>query len=491
MFWSWRMAASKSLRTLIFQRLLLPLTLFTVLETAFSYFVTLHYVDRTNDRWLLNSARALSQEIKIRDGAGIVELPPAALEIVKWNDFDKTFFKINSQQRGLLVGESFLPEPVGETVRASPVFSDASLNGEALRMVSMRVEKPETTDVFFVHVGETLNQRREMMRDMLLADLVPQIALVILVGLSLFSALKRGLHPLYRLTGEIAKRSPRDLSPIADTHVVSEVKTLADTTNGLLLRLESAIAAQQRFIANAAHQLRTPLAGLGVQLERAMREDDIAVVQSALEQMRQSSSRMAHTVSQLLALAKAEPVEGFGEMASVDLCLIARQTCMDWAAKALQKRMELAFDTSGSPIIIQGDSVLLYELIANLLDNAIGYGREGGQIQVCITNNPPRLSVSDDGPGVPESERAKIFERFYRLPGSCGDGCGLGLAIVKEIALRHQARLDITQAESGGVQITLVFDAGEKQEGKKKPHNQQGEIMGFKSNQSTNKGKKD
>jgi two-component system, OmpR family, sensor histidine kinase TctE len=455
------MTKDKSLKTGILVSLIIPLILFVTIEAVLSYFVTLHYVDKTYDRWLLDSARALAQEIKVRDAKVLVELPLAALEIVKWDDLDKTYFKINSTEKGLLAGESIVPEPSNPVDWSTPNFFKAEIHGEPVRVVSMRVLKKESQDTLFVHVAETLNKRREMMTDILLADLIPQFALVVIASFYLLVGLKRGLKPLHVLANEIAKRSPRDLSPIAETHVFSEVRTLTDTINNLLHRLELAIAAQQSFIANAAHQLRTPLAGFVVQAERALREHDLAAMKPALLQMHTSADRLSHTVSQLLVLAKSEPIDGMNELKQVDLYRLVRSTCIDWVPKALLRQMELSFECSEQPVSVQGDEALLRELLANLLDNAILYGRNKGHIVVRLTSRPtPTLTVEDDGPGIPETEKNKVFERFYRIPDSLGEGCGLGLAIVKEIADLHKARLELTQKNAmGGTLIVLVFEA--------------------------------
>lgn len=451
----------KSLRTGILVSLIIPLIFFITVETVLSYFVTLHYVNKTYDRWLLDSARALAQEIKIKDSIPSIELPLAALEIVKWDDLDKTYFKVNSQQEGLLAGDHNVPDPVEPVDWSTPVFFNHAINGEAIRLVSMRITKPDSQDSFFVHVGETLNKRNEMMRDILLADLIPQIVLVLIASLYLLIGLKRGLKPLHILANEIAKRSPRDLSPIAETHVFSEVRTLTDTINDLLQRLDHAIAAQQRFVANAAHQLRTPLAGFVVQAERAAREQDLAAMQPALKQMQNSADRLSHTVTQLLVLAKAEPVDGMSELKPVDLYGLVKATCLDWATKALHKRIDLSFECQDSAVPVLGDSALLIELLNNLLDNAILYSNPKGFIIVQLAAKPnPTLTIIDNGPGIPSHEASKVFERFYRIPGSQGNGCGLGLAIVKEIAELHHASLTLDSlASKGGSQFKLVFPA--------------------------------
>jgi two-component system sensor histidine kinase TctE len=241
--------------------------------------------------------------------------------------------------------------------------------------------------------------------------------------------------------------------------VFLEVRSLTDTINDLLERLGLAIATQQRFIANAAHQLRTPLAGLKLQVERAQREQDLSAMKPALTHIQSCADRMSHLTTQLLILARSEPIDGNYELRQVDLCELAKETCMDWVPKALQRYIELSFEGLNQPLIVRGDEVLLRELLANLLDNAICYGHDKGSIVVKVEHEPsPRLSVEDDGFGIPVLEMDKVFERFYRIPGSPGDGCGLGLAIVKEIADLHKAQLKLIRASAeGGTRIELVF----------------------------------
>ncbi len=456
------MIKKRSLKTEILFRLAVPLIFFISIESVLSYFVTLHHVDVAYDRWLLDSARSLTQEIKASKGKVFVELPPAALEIFKWDESDKTYFKIISEEQGMLAGDKFVPEPFDlETDWTRPVYFDDEMYGEPVRVVSMLITPEHSSEKVFVHVAETLNKRRSMMMDILLADLVPQMVLVLLAGIYLVVGVKRGLRPLHTLADEIAQRSSRDLRPIPEQHVFLEVRALTDTINDLLARLGLAIATQQRFIANAAHQLRTPLAGLKLQVERAQREQDLSAMKPALMQIEGSADRMSHLTTQLLILARSEPIDGDYELRQVDLCKLAKETCMDWVPKALQRNMELSFEGLKQPLYVRGDEVLLRELLANLLDNAICYGHDQGNIMVKVESYPsPRLSVEDDGSGIPELELEKVFERFYRIPGSPGDGCGLGLAIVKEIADLHKAQLELNRVSAaGGTRVDLVFKA--------------------------------
>ena len=235
---------------------------------------------------------------------------------------------------------------------------------------------------------------------------------------------------------------------------------LTDTINELLEAHTQAIATQQRFIANAAHQLRTPLAGLKLQAERALREQNLSAMKPALLQIQNSADRMSHLTTQLLVLARSEPISGGYEWLPVDLCKLARKTCIDWVPKALQQNMELSFESPEKALYVQGDETLLRELLVNLLDNAISYGYDNGNILVKLHRYPtPCLTVEDDGPGIPDTEMDRVFERFYRIPGSPGNGCGLGLAIVKEIADLHNARFHLSKSGiKGGTRIDLIFE---------------------------------
>ena len=451
---------SKSLKNTIIIRLLVPVFCFLLIETALSYWVTLYYVDKTYDRWLLNSAHSLEQEIKITDQQISVELSTNALEVFSWDDLDKTYFKIVAEKQGELAGDHALPEPeFAELDWSEPVFFNTLIYNEPIRVVSVRVKNQAIPEKVTIYVAETLNKRHDMMIDILLADLIPQLLFTVLISLYLFKNIKTVLLPLHQLADQIARRSPHDLSPITDAHVFTEVRALTDTINQLLSRLATAIAAQQRFIANAAHQLRTPLAGLKLQAEVAQRENNLVTMQASLRQMQNSADRVSHLISQLLALARSEPIEGSHDLKRIDLHLLVRDVCMEWVPKALQKQLELSFDAPNQPVWIKGDAVLLRELLSNLIDNAIAYGRVNGNVVVrLIFDEHPCLLVEDDGDGIPDVEQDRIFERFYRIQGSPGDGCGLGLAIVKEIVDLHQAKIQISNRLDGqGTVIRVTF----------------------------------
>jgi len=446
-----------SLKAAITYRLIIPIIIFIILETALSYFVTLHYVEKTYDRWLLDSARSLVQEVKVVDNKISVELSATALEIFKWDDVDTTFFKIITDQDRLIVGDEILPTSLISVDLEQAIYSTSTLDNKAIRIVSLQVPGllPETV---YIHVAETLNKRQDMMIDILLADLIPQILLTLFISLLIIEAINHGLAPLHKLATDISQRSPSDLSPIPESDVFTEVRSLTDTINNLLDKLSAAINSQQRFIANAAHQLRTPLAGLKLQAERAQREQDILTMRPALSQIQNSADRISHMITQLLALARSNPVEGDHKKEKVELINLVQCVCIEWIPKALVKGIEISFETSNQSCFVMADNILLTELLSNLLDNAIAYGNKHGSIFVKLSTNPVIcLTIEDDGPGIPDAEKDKIFERFYRIPSSSGEGCGLGLAIVKEIADLHQIKLMLLNSTYGGTRIDLQF----------------------------------
>lgn len=238
------------------------------------------------------------------------------------------------------------------------------------------------------------------------------------------------------------------------------MRILTHTINNLLQKLTSALAAQRWFIENAAHQLRTPLSGLKIQADRALRIHNIATMKPALTQIKKCADQVSRLNTQLLVLARSEAVmEATQKFLPVDLCLLSKEVCIDWVPCALEQKIELSFDGPLESVVVLGIETLLRELLTNILDNAIRYGRESGQVLVTLKVDPyPRLIVEDNGTGIPESELDKIFDRFYRIPGSPGEGCGLGLAIVKEITDLHAAQVSINQVSgNGGTRVEISF----------------------------------
>jgi two-component system sensor histidine kinase TctE len=291
--------------------------------------------------------------------------------------------------------------------------------------------------------------------------ILPQLLLIVFAGLMLWYAVGRGLAPLEALRREIESRSHRDLSALPVEQTPHEVRPLIRAMNELLERLSLALASQQRFIADAAHQLRTPIAGLKTQTELALRQTPTGEAHGTLKQLRSATEQATHLVNQLLSLARAEPPAGRVQSTErIDLEALARGATTEWVPRAIERNVDLGFDDASQTALVEGDPFLLREMLNNLLDNAVRYTQPGGQVTVRVTRSGGRatLTVEDNGPGIPEAERARVFERFYRVLGTGAEGCGLGLAIVREIAQSHAAEVKLTPASGGtGTIVRVVF----------------------------------
>jgi two-component system sensor histidine kinase TctE len=271
------------------------------------------------------------------------------------------------------------------------------------------------------------------------------------------------LISLDQLKDQIARRLPHDTQPIEERAAPQELQPLVHAMNDLLIKVKGAVDERQQFIANAAHQLKTPLAGLKIQAEAALRESDINSVQHALKQISTGSDNLGRLASQLLSLARAEPHQYANEdFIDLDLVKLINEVTADWVPKALGKSIDLGIDCDLRQLILNGNPVLLQELLNNLIDNAIRYCPRGSKITVSLKSlhDETVLSVQDNGPGIANSEQDKVFERFYRVLGTDESGCGLGLAIVREIAHQHHARVQLIYTDvkkSTGTTVKIVF----------------------------------
>jgi two-component system sensor histidine kinase TctE len=290
-----------------------------------------------------------------------------------------------------------------------------------------------------IRVAETKVKRRALTREIVLSVVVPQVLLIALAGVVVWFGVVRGLSPLSALQQAVASRSYRDRSPLTVSGVPGEVRPLLDEINQLLERLDNALTMQDRFVADAAHQLKTPVAALQAQLELALTESDPRRLRESLARLMTGLERLSRLVSQLLALARNEP-EAARTMTftAVDLAALAFEAAGDWVDEALRKRIDLGFEGEREGARVQGDPVRLRELLDNLIDNAIRYTPEGGRVTVRVAAAPrPSVSVSDDGPTIPVADKDRVFQRFYRILGTVERGSGLGLAIAQEIARLH------------------------------------------------------
>lgn len=450
--------APTSLHRQLLLRLTFPLLVLLAIDGLICYGLALHFSRQSYDAALYDSARSLATQVKFVAGRATLDLPRSALEIFEWDVMDRTFYAVESERHGLILGHSDFPKPPGTPHGdLQPHFFDSEFGGEAIRAVVIRLPTP--SDVILVEVGETLAKRSALTNEVLLSMVAPQLVLVIAAVLMLWLGIRGGLAPLDAVAAAIERRDPSDLRPIDDTGP-TEVRPLTRALNEMLRALAAAHASQRRFISNAAHQLRSPLAALQVQAERALRDSEPAIHAQALQHVVTGVGRVAHLARQLLTLARAEPeVLSNQRLENVCLALIAREVTADWVPQALTQGSDLGYAGADSGALIQGDASLLKEMLVNLIDNALRYGGKGARITVELAiGDDIRLSVEDDGPGIPADARESVFDRFVRLPGSHGDGCGLGLAIVREIAtLCHGKAAIVAGAGGKGTRVEVTF----------------------------------
>jgi two-component system sensor histidine kinase TctE len=450
----------RSLRVGLLWRLAPVLVLLLVLDALACYFTALYFANLVYDRWLIDSTRSLAQAVRSEHGQIEFDVPRVALQIFQFDEVDKTYFKIVSTRRGFIAGERSLPDATSVPINGIHL-TDATVLAERVRVVATRIAPPRTDDAVTVTVAETLIKRNTLARDILLAMVAPQVALVGIASLLAWLGVSRGLKPLTDLASQIEARDHNNLAPVPQTGLPRETRVLAARINELLARLDSAIRAQKRFVADAAHQLRTPLAAVTLHAERAQRAPDGATEREALRALLRSVERAGRMCQQLLSLARTDPeATNAVELKPLDLVALARRVGEEWVPRALKRDIDFGLIVPDKPVQITGDDRLLSELLSNLIDNALRYCSSAGRVSVIVEDGPqPKLAVQDDGPGIPEDERVRIFERFYRMPGSAGDGCGLGLAIVEEIARLHGSIVEVsTGSDARGSRFAVVFN---------------------------------
>jgi two-component system sensor histidine kinase TctE len=449
---------NRSLRRLLLGWLLPFLLVLLVLGAVAAYLVALRTASAAYDRALLDGGLAIAKQVRILGGHAELDLPPVAQQILLTDKYDRIYYLVRGPQGEFVAGHKGLPPPPeSPPPERNWVYYDGFYQNEPVRAAALFI--PSVYGDIQVTVAETLVKRRNLIREILLGMLVPEILLAAAaIGLIWFG-IGRGLAPLARLKGEIAARSSRDLRPVPEDHAPLEIRPVVHGLNELLARLEESLSTQRRFVSNAAHQIRTPVAALQAQVDLALRQQDPDEVRQTLKQISCAAERTSHLTNQLLTLARAEPGGHFATaMTPVDLGEIVQEVAASWMPQALAKDIDLGFEISSARVT--GRPLLLRELLANLLDNAIRYTPTGGRITVrtAASDGTALLQVEDNGPGIPEDEREKVLERFYRPEGAPGTGCGLGLAIVNEIALAHDATVKLETPPSGsGLLVNVRF----------------------------------
>ena len=451
-----------TLRRQLLISLLAPIVVVTLISAVVTYYYAFNFATLAYDYSLFDSALDISRQTRVIDGRLRVDLPSAALDMLESDTHDSIYYMVSDAKGAFVAGHRGLPAPAEKAPPGKPFYYDGTYRGSPVRIAALySYVAGATADApALILVGETLNKRRTLANEVLLGMLLPELLLIALIGALVWFGIDRGLRPLATLEKEISSRSHRDLSALPEENAPGEVRAIVRAMNALLARLASALSAQQRFIADAAHQLRTPLAGIKTQTELALRQQEPGEVRHTLLQLNTATEQTAHLVNQLLTLARAEPGSNRVQaLQPLDLNALVRDAATEWVPRALARNIDLGFD--GAPAaMIEADTFLIREMLGNLLDNAIRYTHDGGRVTVRVAAAADQvlLEVEDNGPGIPIAERERVFERFHRVLGTGAEGCGLGLAIVREIADSHNAETRLTAGpHDTGTRVSIVF----------------------------------
>ncbi|WP_346768055.1 sensor histidine kinase [Janthinobacterium lividum] len=440
--------------------MLAPLLLLWPMSIAITYLVAKSIANQPFDHALEDSVTVLTQQVKQADGAMLRRAPDKnqkssnnnGRDLLRGDDVDTLYYLVVGPRGEYLAGDRDLPPPQDpDKYRSGMVlFRNDTIHGTPVRVAFSYLDIASGNDDeqsrALVQVAETLEKRAQLANEIIKGVILPQFIILPVILALVWFALARGLSPLAQLQERIRARPPDDLSPIESGQVPEEITPLVGSLNEMLARLSLSIDMQKRFIADAAHQMKTPLAGMRMQSELALRQTDHHEIHRSLLQLAKSSEAATRLVNQLLALARAENQPQAGTaFEPIELSELARGVVQDWVQASFAQHIDLGFEQPAYSIMISGNAMMLRELLSNLIDNALRYTPSGGSVTVRVrsTLELAILEVEDTGPGIAPAERAHVFERFYRILGSNVDGSGLGLAIVREIAQQHGAEVDI------------------------------------------------
>lgn len=452
-----------SLRRRLLTILVVPMVLAWLGSGALIYGLALYYANINYDRSLAEGTQML--ERMTRSKAGREELSPQVRILIEYDGDNPTYYSVRTLNHGALASNLELPLPPSlPAVGAPPQLDSIVLNGRELRMASLALAQEEDPpDTVVISVAESLDSRRELAREILIGTSPIVLLLIVAVLVLVWFGVSRGLRLLDPLTQQIAQRRARDLSALDQSQVPIEIRPLTRTIDALFARLRELLDLQERFIADAAHQLRTPLAGLRLQAERALADPRPDSVRDALAHVERLSAGAGRAAGQLLALARAQTVdEDDATTCVVDLARLARTYAGERVPDALAARIDLGYEGPAEGLLVSGDVVMLREALVNLVDNALNYAGENGTITISIARDAETivLTVDDSGPGVAEEWWPRLGERFFRPPDSRREGSGLGLAIVRRIAERHHATVTFDHGRDGcGLRVSLCFRA--------------------------------
>lgn len=456
--------------------LLLPQLILWLAAASFTYELADSYANRAIDASLSTASRALSRQVKPSGSGLYIDFPRAAQDIIEADPDDRVFYMVSTPPGEFILGNSRVPPPppsLDEPQLGQPYFYDGRLSeaaGDKSRSVTVRVValylaygEPGKPQRMLVQVAKSRASREQLARQILIDTALPLSGVIVLMSMVVWGSIRGGLAPLARLRYLVESRAPNDLAPVRLETAPEEVRGLARALNALLAQVRQNVTEQKRFISDAAHQLRTPLAGLKSQTELALASSACDLdpeLRSRLQRVHESATRSAHLVTQLLTLARAEPEASHAQSRTrFDLRRLAREVAAEQVPRAIAAGIDLGSDdrhSGQSPLFVLGNPMLIREAIVNLVDNAIRYAGRGATTTVGVHRDGSNavLVVEDTGPGLPSADRERVFERFARATHD-GNGAGLGLAIVREVVERSQGSVGIEPAEPHGLRCVV------------------------------------
>ena len=438
---------TRSLRGELLGWLLIPLAAvvaFNTWTTNRNAFTTASLI---TDRTLLASARVIAEQIKDNDDSIEAPIPPSSLEMFTSPDRDRIIYGVTAPSGELIAGYRDVVMPPLPPADLQPVFFDAHYRLDDVRAVAIvqPVISRKAGGNALVVLGTTLRGRDRLVKELWFKSLRDQVLLVGAAALLALFGLRRGLSPLMKLGAELVERDPDSLRPLATEHIQTELTPLIEALNQAFARIQNSVALQRRFITNASHQLRTPLTVLKTQATVGLRDNNPATKDESLAAIDHGLDRLTRLVNQLLTMARVEPGSATLRKEAVDFVAITRMALEGLATIALDRKIELIFETETESMPFHGHATLLHELVVNLVDNALRHTPEDGTVAVRLKQQAAQiqLCVEDTGPGIPETERQRVFERFYRIIEQGSQGSGLGLAIVRDIVIAHDGGITL------------------------------------------------
>ncbi|MBS0369080.1 MAG: sensor histidine kinase [Proteobacteria bacterium] len=430
---------TRSLRKALLLWLLLPAGLAVATFLPLAYHLIHQPAVEAFDQALADAGLALVPHLDVVGGEPRFVFPAAAEQVLRTDRVDEIYFLVLGPNQRFIAGDIGLPHATSgddesiESDGEERINFDSHFRGHPIRVSTLR--RTIDGESFLFVTAETTRKRDQLRVDLTFALVLPLLFFAGATGLTIWFGIRHALLPVEDIRAALKRMGHRALQPLDSDSAPTEIRPLVEEFNLVLDRLDQASAAQQRFVANAAHQLRTPLAGVRTQLELLQRETDADARAARCSQCISAIERLGHLVNQMLVLLSAEPSGRHADLAApIDVPELIRERSPEWIRLAETHRIDLGFELQ--PACVRGDNLLLGEAIANLVINAIHYTPADGEVTIRCRQqgHDVFIEVEDNGPGIPLAARESIFERFFRLPGTGGQGSGLGLAIVREIA---------------------------------------------------------